>query len=345
VTRVIDVAAAGPSDVSLAWVPAWATIVVGVMLFAAIVIAVLAIAWPRSVRHGRIKQIANFGPGRVTATTPKVQPEGSAGGAIARTALAATASVVRSGQMESRITHRLERAGMYLRAPEWVLLRTCIAVAGGAAFVALGGGVIGGIIGTVLGWLGTQLYQTIRIDRRNSAFVDQLPDGLQLVIGSLRSGFSLSQALDALVREAPQPVGAEFGRALAEHRLGADVSEALERLAQRTESEDLGWAVMAVRIQRDVGGNLAEVLQTTVDTMRERARLRRHVLSLSAEGRVSAWVLIALPIALSAFMLLYRRDYLAPLVESPVGITLLAGGGLLFVIGIFWIIRVVKVDA
>jgi Flp pilus assembly protein TadB len=165
------------------------------------------------------------------------------------------------------------------------------------------------------------------------------------VIGSMRSGFSLPQALDSLVRESPDPVATEFGRALAEHRLGADVSDALERLAHRTRSEDLGWAVMAVRIQREVGGNLAEVLQTTVDTMRERGRLRRHVRSLSAEGRLSAWVLIGLPIALGMFMFFFRPGYMAPLVTNPFGVIMLIGGGLLFVIGIFWMSRVVKVEA
>ena len=274
----------------------------------------------------------------------KPGPEASAGSMIARTALAATASVVRSGQMEARIGARLERAGMRLRPAEWVLLRVCVTIAVGAVLFAVAG-LIGGLMGLVIGWLVTMLYQTLRIDRRSAAFSEQLPDALQLMIGSLRSGFSLPQALESLVREAPEPVAAEFGRAFAEHKLGADVSDALERVAQRTQSEDLGWAVMAVRIQREVGGNLAEVLQTTVDTMRDRARLRRHVRSLSAEGRISAWVLIGLPIGLALFMFLYRRDYMVPLVTDPVGITLLIGGGMLFVIGIVWLTRVVKVDA
>ena len=117
-------------------------------------------------------------------------------------------------------------------------------------------------------------------------------------------------------------------------------------MAQRTESEDLGWAVMAVRIQREVGGNLAEVLQTSVDTMRERARLRRHVRSLSAEGRLSAWVLIALPLVLGLFMFMYRRRLHAPAVHRSARASLmLLGGGVLFVIGIFWMTRVIRVEA
>ena len=193
-----------------------------------------------------------------------------------------------------------------------MLLRALVTIGAGIAlFIALGPA--GALLGLVLGFVATMLYQTAQVERRSSRFAEQLPDALQLVIGSLRSGFSLPQAFDSLVRESPEPVRSEFGRALAEHRLGADLSDALERVAQRTGSDDLVWAVMAVRIQREVGGNLAEVLQTTVDTMRERARLRRHVRALSAEGRLSAWVLIALPLSLGLFMFLFRRSYMTPL--------------------------------
>jgi len=331
-----------PLQASLGWVPSWVAYLVGAILFVAIAAMVLTVAWPRSQKHARIMQIAHFGPGR---KMPSAKPEpASAGSVIARTALAATASVVRSGGLGARIALRLERAGMRMRWPEGVLLRTCITVATAALLFAVASWP-GALMGLVLGWLLTVLYQSIRVDRRANLFSEQLPDALQLVIGSLKSGFSLPQSLESLARESPDPVAAEFGRALAEHRLGADVSDALERVAQRTQSEDLGWAVMAVRIQREVGGNLAEVLQTTVDTMRERGRLRRHVRSLSAEGRLSAWVLIGLPIGLGSFMFFYRRDYMAPLFTDPLGVTLLVAGGLLFVVGIVWMTRVIKVEA
>jgi tight adherence protein B len=232
---------------------------------------------------------------------------------------------------------------MRLRPHEWVLLRACAAVAVGALmFLVLGWP--GLLVGVALGWLLTMGYRSIKASRRSNLFAEQLPDALQLVIGALRSGFSLPQALDAVVRESPEPVGAEFGRALAEHRLGADLSDALEGVVHRTSSDDLNWAVMAIRIQREVGGNLAEVLQTTVDTIRERARLRRHVRSLSAEGRLSAWVLIALPILLGLFMFTFRRDYLRPLYTEPIGLAMLLVGGGLLAIGIVWMSRTVKVE-
>ncbi len=332
------------ASTALSWVPGWLGWLIGLLLFLGLVMAVLTIAWPRNFKHERIRQIANFGPGARAAAAPKPSTDAPVPSVIARTALAATASVVRSGPMEERISRRLERAGMKMRSHEWVLLRVCIIVAVGSLLYAVTG-VVGGIIGVLIGYLSTLLYQTVRTDRRTNQFSEQLPDALQLVIGSLKSGFSLPQAFDSLVRESPEPIASEFGRALSEHRLGADISDALERLAQRVQSEDLGWTVMAVRIQREVGGNLAEVLQTTVDTMRERGRLRRHVRSLSAEGRLSAYVLIGLPISLGLFMFIYRRAYMLPLFTDPLGIIMLSIGGLLFILGIFWMTRVIKVEA
>jgi tight adherence protein B len=312
------------------------------LVFLALVAIVIVVAWPRQLPARRIKQIAHFGPRRSRGATRL--ESGSPATAIARTALAATATVVRSRGMEARIALRLERAGMTLQPHEWVLLRALVTIAGGIVlFVVLG--LPGALLGLALGFLATMLYQTIRVDRRESRFSDQLPDALQLVIGSLKSGFALPQALDALVSESPEPIRSEFGRAMAEHRLGADLADALERMAQRTGSHDLVWAVMCIRIQREVGGNLAEVLQTTVDTMRERSRLRRHVRSLSAEGRLSAWVLIALPLFLGLFMFVFRRSYMVPLVTDPTGVTLLVAGSLLFVLGVIWLVRVVKVEA
>jgi Flp pilus assembly protein TadB len=338
-SAVLSAVQAQPSG--FGWIPGWLAYLLGAVFFIALAMVVLTLAWPRSSKYDRIKQIEHFGPARA-ALSPKPE-EASAGGVLARTALAATASVVRGG-LEQRIGLRLEKAGMRLKPHEWVLLRVC-AVVTVASLLYAAVGLTGAVMGVVIGWLVTLLYQTIKIDRRRDQFAQQLPDALQLVIGSLKAGFSLPQSLDVLVREAPEPVASEFGRAVAEHRLGADVSDALERLAQRSASEDLGWAVMAVRIQREVGGNLAEVLQTTVDTMRERARLRRQVRALSAEGRLSAWVLIALPIGLAAFMFAFRRTYLTPLVTTPEGIIMVVGGATLFLIGVFWMARVVRVEA
>ena len=119
---------------------------------------------------------------------------------------------------------------------------------------------------------------------------------LTLLASSLATGFSLPQAIDAIVRDAAEPAAKEFSRALAETRIGADLEDSLDRLAHRLDSDNLRWTTMAIRIQRQVGGNLAETLRTTAATLRERESLKREVRALSAEGRLSAYILIALPV-------------------------------------------------
>ncbi|HEY7224253.1 MAG TPA: type II secretion system F family protein [Micromonosporaceae bacterium] len=332
-------AAASPP---LAWVPGWLVYVVALFLFAAVVALVLALAWPRSQSHALIKKIAHFGPRR-SQPSGRAAPldAASAGARITQTVLAASATVVRAGGLEQRIALRLEQAGMKLRPHEWVAICASIAV-GASLILAIVGGIPGFVLGLALGAGATLAYRMARVSRRRRSFTEQLPDGLQLVIGSLRAGFSLGQALESLVRESPEPLAAEFGRAVAEHRLGSDLSDALDRLAARVGSEDLTWAVMAVRIQRDVGGNLADVLQTSVDTMREREQLNRHIRALSAEGRLSAWILAGVPVFLAVFMGVFRRAYLMPLFTDPRGLAMSIVAVVLFAVGVFWMTRVVR---
>ncbi|MBO4206236.1 type II secretion system F family protein [Micromonospora echinofusca] len=348
-TTTVPVTLAGPVDdpattlsaPSRPWLPGWAIWAAVAGFFTSVLVLVLVLAWPRSGKEQRISQIDQFGP--AGAPRSPVVPTATVGTALTRTALAASESFVRSRNLETRIALRMEQAGLRLRPHEWVLLHGSAVVTGGALGV-LAFGWLGLLAGPLAGWLAPRLYQSIRADRRSQQFAEQLPEALQLVGGSLRSGLSLGQALDAVVRESAEPISVEFGRALAEHRLGADLPEALERVAERVRSEDLRWVVMAVRIQRDVGGNLAEVLQTAVETMRERSRLRRHVRSLSAEGRLSAYVLVGLPIVLGLFMFVFRREYMAPLVTDPLGIVMLLVGLVLLLVGMVWMARVVKVE-
>ena len=129
-----------------------------------------------------------------------------------------------------------------------------------------------------------------------------------------------------------------------EARLGKDIDDALDDLSTRVGSIDLEWAIVAIKIQREVGGNLAEVLQTAADTMLQRNRLRREMKALTAEGRVSAIVLGSLPIFLFMFLFLTRREYLQPMLDSTIGLAALGGAAFMLGVGIFWLSRIVKVD-
>src|SRR6185312_1707485 len=194
----------------------------------------------------------------------------------------------------------------------------------GLLFLLLSGASpVAAILGVAIGIGGPIAYLVLKESRRSSAFLEQLPDTLQLISGSLSVGHSLVQAMDAVVREELSPVSVEFNRALVETRLGVPAEDALEGIATRMGSQDFAWVVMAIRIQREVGGNLAEVLTTVAATIRERERLRRQVRGLSAEGRLSAWILGALPPVFGTYLVLVRPNYIKPLFTDPLGIVML----------------------
>jgi tight adherence protein B len=283
-----------------------------------------------------VRRLDRYAVGRrrsVTAAKP----------AVVTAALTVAERAMRKPGRRERVEAALERAGSSLRPAEWQLMRA--GVSAGLAVVAalVLPWWLGLALGPLGGWLGSGQYLRLRAERRTRAFAAQLPDALHLVVGSLRSGFSLPQSIDALVREGRDPVAFEFGRALAETRLGGDLEDALERVGQRNGNREMQWLVMAIRIQREVGGNLSEVLETAVTTMRDRSRLIRHIRALSAEGRLSALVLIGMPIVLGAWMFVFRRDYLRPLYTEPMGLLMLGGSIVMVIIGGLWLRKLVQV--
>jgi Flp pilus assembly protein TadB/Mg-chelatase subunit ChlD len=264
---------------------------------------------------------------------------------LARTALDVSERLVARRGLADRIALRLERADLRMRPNEWVLLRACIGLAAVAVASLLTGSVLIGLpVGVAVTWLGGHLYLAHRTRRRSDAFEEQLPDTLHLVASSIRTGFSLGQAVDGASQGATDPMGAELNRALAETRLGEPLESTLDRVADRVGSRDLRWTVMAIRIQQHTGGNLSEVLQTTSATIRERAAMARRVKALSAEGRLSAYILIALPILLFAFLFLTRRPYVSLLWTTPPGLAMSALGLVLMVAGWFWMRAMCKVE-
>jgi tight adherence protein B len=238
----------------------------------------------------------------------------------------------------------LDRAGLRMRPEEWVVFQAAGTVVGGALVAVLFHSVFGLLIGGVGAYAGFRGFLAIKTQRRSTAFIDQMPDTLQLIAGSLRSGFALNQAIVGIVREGTEPTASEFSRALTETRLGAQLEDAMDAVATRMQCVDLHWVVMAIRISREVGGNLAEVLQNTVGTMRDRAQLRGQVKVLSAEGRISARILIGLPFMMAAYLLVFKKGYLNPLVHTGVGIALLSAGSLLLVLGAIWVRKLVKIE-
>ncbi len=297
-------------------------------------------------QHGRVRRRLSFYTltGRPAA---KQEAASTALGSsqIARSAVELAGKVVQRRDFETALSQRLEAGGVPLRAAEWMIIHLAVAigtavlfllVAGGALFPAL----IGLFLGLVLPWA----YLVAKESRRTSAFLSQLPDTLQLVAGSLSAGYSTPQAMDTVVREGQQPITGEFNRALVEARLGVPIEDAMDGIAERMKSKDFAWVVMAIRIQRDVGGNLAELLTTVAATLRERERLRRQVSTLSAEGRLSAWILGLLPVVFAIYLVLVRPEYLRPLVTDQIGWLLLGLGSVLLVVGVAWLRKAIQVE-
>ncbi|WP_210648548.1 type II secretion system F family protein [Nocardioides sp. SYSU D00065] len=253
------------------------------------------------------------------------------------------AGQVVKGDFEDRLAKRLAGGGSSFKPAEWLLLHAAIAF--GAGFVGLvfqGGAMmfVCFVAGVVVPWWWLRRKHAKRL----AAFNAQLAETLTLMAGGLSAGLSLPQAVDTVVREGQEPMATELGRALVEQRLGVTIEDALDGVGDRMESQDFAWVVMAVRIQREVGGNLAELLTTVSDTLREREYLRRQVRVLSAEGRFSGYVLTALPPVMFAYMLAVRPDFVRPLYTTLTGYVMIGIAAVLLLVGQFVVSRLTKIE-
>ena len=243
------------------------------------------------------------------------------------------------------LTVQLDGAGLNMTPELWTLIRAALAL-----FLAIIAGIGSGsmaaalIVGVPIGFMAPQAWLARRRVKRGKAFEEGLPDALMLMASSLRSGFSLDQAIVAASDQAENEVSVELRRAVQEIRIGSPLEAALERIAERMNSSDFQWVVTALRIQRKSGGNLAELLITVSHTVRQRAQMGREVAALTAEGRLSAYVLIGLPIALFAFLMLTQPKYLEPLYQTSMGLMISGVGVVMLIIGWLLMKKLVQVD-
>jgi tight adherence protein B len=245
------------------------------------------------------------------------------------------------GDRDRALARNLDIAGVPLRPGEFVL----VSILGGLVLVLVlallmpGGLAI--FVGIALTPMVARAYVQRRIDTRRKQFIEQLPDMLQTMVSSLRAGYGLPQALDVAANQSPEPTRSELQRVQFESRIGRDPGEALQSVADRMNSQDFNWVVSAMQINREVGGELALVLDNVGETVRERQKLRRQINVLTAEGRLSAYVLTALPILLAVALLVTNPDYFEPL-GSGGGIVLVVVAIGLLSAGWVWIRRLVK---
>jgi tight adherence protein B len=243
-----------------------------------------------------------------------------------------------------RVEEALERADLPLRAAEALFFYIAMSVVVTALVLVLSQNLI--VTALVLAVLVVlpPLYLNNKARKRQSTFLSQLPDTLQLLSGSLRAGYSLMQGVEAVSQEVEDPMGRELRRVMVEARLGRPLEIALDDCATRMGSPDFEWAVMAIRIQREVGGNLAELLMIVSETMLQRERLRRDVKALTAEGRISAIVLALLPPILGVAMWIINPNYMRTLFDTTVGQLLILGGIVLALVGFFWMKKVIQIE-
>lgn len=238
----------------------------------------------------------------------------------------------------------LERANLPLRAAEAIFFYISAVAVLTLLVLGVTRNPLTTLIVLVLALVAAPATLNFMASRRKRKFEQQLPDMLQLLSGTLRAGYSMMQGVEAVSQEITEPMGRELRRVVTEARLGRPLEEALDAVADRMGSNDFAWATMAIRIQREVGGNLSELLMTVGETMTQRERLRRDVKALTAEGRMSAYVLGILPIGLGLAMYSLNPDYMSLLWEDGIGQGLLVGGLLLMIGGFYWMSKIVKIE-
>jgi tight adherence protein B len=255
------------------------------------------------------------------------------------THLADRMTAAADGYLERRDQRRtlaaaLESASISLRPGEFIVLAGIATLLAGLAGFALGGPLVG-ILLAVLVPLVARFVVGHLAERRRGKFAEMLPDTLQLLTSTLRSGYALLQALDSVAQEAAEPARSEFRRVLLEIRVGRDMSDALRALSDRMRNKDFAWVVGAIEINREIGGDLAAVLESTADTIRERQRVYRQMRALTAEGRLSGYILTALPVVVALAMKFINPAAFAHL-TSGIGLLMSAGCCVLLVVGWFW---------
>jgi tight adherence protein B len=237
----------------------------------------------------------------------------------------------------------LERARIPLRPGEFALVTLAGSLALAAVLLALSSTWFFALFGALIGPLIASVVVKRRIAKRKKAFEAALPDALALIASSLTAGHTFLRAIQMMCEESPPPLSEEFSRLVSETRLGDPVVDALDRMAKRLQIRDLDWVVQAIRIQQTVGGRLADLLHTLADFIRAREEVRREVAVLTAEGRISAWVLTAL-----APFMLFAINFVSPEYMEPmfrgVGLVVLLGTAAMVALGSFIIFRMTKIE-
>jgi tight adherence protein B len=243
-----------------------------------------------------------------------------------------------------QIATMLARANAPLKVPEFVLITIGCATLGGMLGILVSRQVISGIGLGVAGFFAPRLYLRLRRNRRHHSFEDQLPDVLTMLVGGLRAGYSLLHSMDVVVQEMPSPASEEFRRVVQEVGLGLALEQSLENLVRRMQSPDLDLIVTAINVQHEVGGNLATILETISSTIRERMRIHREIRSITAQQRLTGYVLALLPFGLGGVLLIINPTYMMRLFEPGSLLCIPIAAVIMVMIGFMVIRKIVSIE-
>lgn len=254
------------------------------------------------------------------------------------------------GKLLSNIRHargldfRMQKAGIPLLGTEFLILMGLSAFLSAVIVSILTKKLFAGVLVAIVVVMAEWIYVLLKISRREAAFTNQLGDCLMMVANAMRAGFSFLQAMELVSKEMEPPISDEFKHVMRDISLGASVERALDDMDKRVNSPDFSLVVTAVLIQQQVGGDLAHILDTISDTIQDRIRMRREVRTLTAQGRMSGWVLAALPFALAAFISVANPSYIEPLFTEKIGQMAIGLAVIMVIFGFIVIQRIVDID-
>lgn len=261
-----------------------------------------------------------------------------------RKLLGKSSKLFEKSSVSKRMEDELTKADIPLRGEEFVVLVLLAGLLSSLFFLMLSLNLAFAVVAGACALVVPFLLVRITRQKRLAKFNVQISDALVIMSNSLRAGFSFLQSMDMVRKELPNPISREFGRTFQEMNLGTQAEEALQNMAQRVKSDDLDLLITAVLIQRQVGGNLAEVLDNIAETIRERVRIKGQIQTLTAQGRISGFVIGLLPVALAAIMFVISPSYILTLITNKIGIILVLTAVVSEIIGVILIKKIVNIE-
>lgn len=239
---------------------------------------------------------------------------------------------------------KLVQADIKMKPEEFFIISMLAGIAAAAIFYVVTASILVIPVGIILGFIIPDIILGAAKNKRGRMLNSQIPGALTIISNGLRAGYSFSQAMGVAVKEMEDPVSNEFSKVLRDNSMGKPIEEALTDMSQRTEDDDVDMFVTALIIQRQVGGNLAEILDTIADTIRERVKLRGDIKTLTAEGKFSALVITLLPIAIAAVIFFLNPSYISTLFTTVIGVVMVAAAVIMEIVGVILLKKIVNIE-